>query len=298
MFAADRNTSRMNLREARIAEESATTVSTPDRCSVGAFGVGRKIEDVAVTTCCQDHNIRGVRINGAGYQVARNDAARFAVDKNKVQHLAARMHLHAASRFLLLKRLISSEQKLLASLAARIEGARNLHTSEGTRVEQPAVFTGKRDSLGHALVNDIDAELRQAVDVTLARAKVSAFHGVVKKAEDAVAVIAVILRGIYAALCGDGVRAARTVLEAEAIHPIALLRERSSCRGTGQARAHDNHGVFAAVCRIDQLEIKAGFFPLLLNWAGRNFGFEHLYPCGGLEMPFPFVSATNPQALK
>ncbi len=172
---------------------------------------------------------------------------------------------------------------MLASLAARIEGARNLYASEGTRVEQPAVFTGKRDSLGHALVNDIDAELRQAVDVTLACAKVSAFHGVVKKAEDAIAVIAVILRGIYAALCGDGVRAARAVLEAKAIHLIALLRERSSCRGACQTRADDNHGVFATVGGIYQLEIKAGFFPLLFNWAGRNFGFEHLYPCGGLK---------------
>src|SRR6266481_510678 len=127
MFAADRNTSRMNLREARIAEESAATVGTPDRCSVGTFGIGRKIENVAVTTCRQHYDIRGIRIDRAGYQVARNDAARFAVDQNKVQHLAARVHLHAASRFLLLKRLISSEQKLLASLAARIEGARNLH---------------------------------------------------------------------------------------------------------------------------------------------------------------------------
>src|SRR5258708_18434840 len=118
MFATDGNAGRMNLCEARSAEERAATVGTPDRCSVGTFGIGRKIEDVAVTTGCQDHNIRGVRINGAGYQVARNDAARFAVDQNKVQHLATGVHPHATSRFLLLKRLISSEQKLLASLAA------------------------------------------------------------------------------------------------------------------------------------------------------------------------------------
>src|SRR5882757_4184228 len=97
MFAADRNAGRMNLCEARIAEERAPTVGTPDRCGVGSLSIGRKIEDVAVTAGCQHHDIRCIRINGAAYEVARNDAARFAVDQNKVEHLATGVHLHAAS---------------------------------------------------------------------------------------------------------------------------------------------------------------------------------------------------------
>src|SRR5882724_3438927 len=109
MLATDGNASRMNLCEARIAEERAATVGTPDRCGVGSLGIGRKIEDVAVTAGCQHHDIRCIRINGAGYQVARNDATGFTVDQNKVEHLATGVHLHAASGLLLLKRLIGSE---------------------------------------------------------------------------------------------------------------------------------------------------------------------------------------------
>src|SRR3981189_1248997 len=109
MLATDGNAGRMNLREAWIAKERAPTMGTPDRSGVGALGVGRKIKDVSVTTGGQNHDIGSVRADRAGYQVASNDAARPAVDQNKVQHLAAGVHLHTARRLLLLERLVRTQ---------------------------------------------------------------------------------------------------------------------------------------------------------------------------------------------
>src|ERR1700730_2574568 len=109
MCATDGNAGRMNLREARIAKERAATVGTPDRSGIGALGIGRKIKDVAVTTGRQHHDIRGIGIDSASYQVASNNSARFAIDQNKVEHFAAGVHLYVARRLLLLERLIRTK---------------------------------------------------------------------------------------------------------------------------------------------------------------------------------------------
>src|SRR6202035_2065501 len=75
-------------------------------------------------------------------------------------------------------------------------------------------------------------------------------------------------------------RAARTVLEAKAIHGIALLTEGGGSGCAGKARTHDNDGVLAAIGWIHQLHLEAGLVPLLFNWTGRNFGFKHLLSWG------------------
>src|SRR6185312_15804693 len=116
------------------------------------------------------------------------------------------------------ERLVSAEQKLLAGLAARVKGAGHLRAAEGTVVEQAAVFAGKRNTLRDALVDDVHADLREAVDIRFAGAEIAAFDGVVEKAVNGIAVVGIILGGIDAALRGDAVRAARAVLEAEALH--------------------------------------------------------------------------------
>ena len=128
------------------------------------------------------------------------------------------------------QRLIGAEQKLLAGLAARIEGARDLRAAEGAVGEQAAVFAGEGNALRHALVDDVDADLREAVDVGFAGAEIAAFHRVVEQAVDAVAVVLIILGGVDAALRGDGVRAARAVLEAEALHVVAQFGQRGGGR--------------------------------------------------------------------
>ena len=72
------------------------------------------------------------------------------------------------------ERLIGAEQKLLAGLAARVEGARDLRAAEGAVGERAAVFAREGHALRDALVDDVDADLRQAIDVGFARAEVAA----------------------------------------------------------------------------------------------------------------------------
>ena len=102
-----------------------------------------------------------------------------------------------------LERLVRAEQQLLAGLAARVEGARDLRAAERAVGEQAAVLARERHALRHALVDDVDADLRQPVDVRLARAEVAALDRVVEQAVDAVAVVLIVLRGVDAALRGD-----------------------------------------------------------------------------------------------
>ena len=64
-----------------------------------------------------------------------------------------------------LQRLIGAEQQLLAGLAARIERARNLRAAEGAVGQHAAVFARERHALRDALIDDVDADLRQAIDV-------------------------------------------------------------------------------------------------------------------------------------
>jgi hypothetical protein len=92
------------------------------------------------------------------------------------------------------------------------------------------------------LVDDVHADLGQAVDVGFARAEISALDRVVKQAVDRVAVVAVILRGVDAALRGDGVRAARAVLETEGLDVVAEFAQRGRRRSACQPCA-DNDDV-------------------------------------------------------
>ena len=63
------------------------------------------------------------------------------------------------------ERLVGAEQQLLAGLAARVERARHLRAAERAVVEQAAVLAGERHALRDALVDDVDAHLREPVDV-------------------------------------------------------------------------------------------------------------------------------------
>ncbi len=98
VIAGDRNAGGVDLREAGIGEQRAALVRAPDGGGVAALGVGGKVEDVAVAAGGQHHRVGQVRFDLAGDQVARDDAARLAVDHDQVQHLGAREHLHRARR--------------------------------------------------------------------------------------------------------------------------------------------------------------------------------------------------------
>ena len=75
--------------------------------------------------------------------------------------------------------------------------------------------------MGDALIDDGDADLREAVDVGFTGAEVAALDRVVEETIDAVAVVLIILGGVDAALGGDGVSAARGVLKTEATDLVA-----------------------------------------------------------------------------
>ena len=186
-----------------IGERRAALVRAPDRGDVAALGVGRQIEDVAVAAGAEHDGVGGVRLDRAGHQVARDDAARAAVHDDEVEHLGAREHRDAALRDLLRERLVRAEQQLLAGLAARVERARHLRAAERAVREQAAVLARERHALRDALVDDVHAHLGEAVHVRLARAEVAALDRVVEQAVDAVAVVLVVLRRVDAALRGD-----------------------------------------------------------------------------------------------
>ena len=163
------------------------------------------------------------------------------------------------------QRLIGTEQKLLARLAARVERSRNLCASERTIGERAAVFARERNTLRHALIDDVQADLRQSVDVGFAAAEVAAFDRVVEEPINAVAVVLIILRGVDSALRGDAVGAPRTILKAETLDVVAKFGERSRGRSAGKSGADDDDVVLAFVGRIDQLHIESMPVPAILD---------------------------------
>ena len=53
------------------------------------------------------------------------------------------------------ERAVCAEQQLLTGLTLCIEGTTNLRATEGTVVEQTAVFTSERNTLSHTLIDDV-----------------------------------------------------------------------------------------------------------------------------------------------
>ncbi len=207
----------------------------------------------------------------AGDEIARDDAAGLAVDDDQVEHLGAGIHLDLTRVDLALERLIGAEEKLLAGLAAGVEGARDLGSTEGAIVECAAVFAGEWNALGNALVDDVDAVLRETVDVAFASAEVAAFDRVIEEAVDAVAVVLIIFGGVDATLGGDRVGAAGRILEAEALDVVAQLAAGCGSRCAGESGANDDEIVATLVGWVNELHFEAGVVPGFLNGSGGNF---------------------------
>ena len=117
---------------------------------------------------------------------------------DEVEHLGAVVELDVAEVHLAGERLVRAEQQLLAGLAPGVERAAHLRATERAVVEQAAVLAGERHALRDALVDDVHAQLGEAVHVGLAGAVVAALDRVVEEAVDAVAVVAVVLRRVDA----------------------------------------------------------------------------------------------------
>src|SRR5213079_1527923 len=232
VWSAFRNAGGVDLGETGVRERGTTLVGAPDGGDVAALRVGRQVVHVRVAARRKHHRIARVRAHRPGDQVAHDDAAGPALDHHEVEHLGAGMHVHHADPDLPRQGLIGTQQQLLAGLAARVEGARNLYPPKGAVCEQPPVLAREGDALGRALVDDAGADLREAIHVGLAGAEVAALDRVVEQPEDRVAVVLVVLGGVDSPLRGDRVRPPRRILETEAGHPVAELGER---RGRGGA---------------------------------------------------------------
>ena len=283
----------MDLGEARVAEQRAPAMGAPDGGAVGGLRVGREVEHVAVATGGQHDDVTHMRMDGAGLEVARDDAARLAVDHDQVEHLAARMHCHRSGGDLALEGLVRAEQQLLPRLAAGVERPLDLDAAEGAGLEQATVVASEGHPLCDALVDDVHADLREPIRVRLASAEVAALHGVGEEAEDAVAIVPVVLGRVHPALGRDGMSAARGVVEREALHVVALLAERGGGGGPREARADDQDGVLAPVGGIHQLHLEAAAVPLLFDRSLRDSGVEHDRHRSLLQRTHPARTATG-----
>ena len=213
MFAGDRDAGGMDLGEAGVREKSAALVRAEGRVHAGADGVGGQEKDVGVSARAEADRVGGIGLDLAGHEIPHRDALGLAVHDHEVQHLRPGMERDGADLHLAQERAVSAEQELLARLAARIEGARDLRAAEGAGGEIARVVPGKRHALGNGLVDDVAAQLREAVDVRLAGPEVAALDRVVEQALDAVAVVGIVLGRVDAALGRDAVGAAGRVLE-------------------------------------------------------------------------------------
>ena len=143
MLAADGDAGRVDLRVAGIGEQGALLARAPGGGDVAALGVGGKEEDVAVAAGGQDDRIRRVRGDLAGDQVAHDDAFGVAIDDDQIEHFRSRKHLHGAQADLAAEGLVSAEQQLLAGLAARVKGARDLGAAERAVGQQARRIRGR-----------------------------------------------------------------------------------------------------------------------------------------------------------
>ena len=137
----------------------------------------------------------------ACHKVSCNDTFGLTVDQDKIQHLMTRIRFHCTSCNLTVESSVGSEKKLLTGLSTGIEGTANLRTSERAVGEKSAVLPCKRNTLCHALVNDVVAHFCKTIDVRLTRTVVSSFDGIIEKTIDRVIVVLVVLCGIDTTLC-------------------------------------------------------------------------------------------------
>ena len=272
MRAGHRDAGGVDLRVAGVGHVGALAVRPPGRGHVAAHGVRGQEEDVAVAAGREHHDVGEVGLDLAGDQVAHDDAAGPAVDDDQLEHLVPGVALHGAGGDLALEGLVGADQQLLPGLAAGVERAGDLDAAERAVVEEAAVLTRERHALGHALVDDVHADLGEPVDVGLAGAVVAALDRVVEEPVDGVAVALVVLGRVDAALGRDRVRAARRVLVAERLHDVPGLAERGRCRGAGQAGADHDHREPAAVGGVGDPGLELPGAPALLQRTGGRLG--------------------------
>ncbi len=260
----------MNLNVRRIGKIGTLAVALNGSGAVAAHGVGGEEIGVAITTSGDDDGVGGESLQLAGDEVLGNDATCATVDNHHVFHLVAGVELHLAGLHLCRERRIGAQQQLLARLSLGVERTAHLGTAERTVGQHAAILAGEGNTLGHALVDDVVGHLGQTIDVGLAGAVVATLHGVVEQTINRVAVILIVLGGVDATLCGNGVGAARRILNAQVDDIEAHLAERSGGTGSGQTRSNHNHVELQLVLGVNQTLVSLIFLPFLRHWTCGN----------------------------
>ena len=193
------------------------------------------------------------------------------IDHDEIEHFLPDMHFHLARCDLSAQCRIRTEKQLLARLPTGIKGATYLCTPKGTVRQQTPIFTGKGDSLGHALVNNIYTVLSKTMNIGLTGTEISALDCVIEKTVHTVPIVLVILGTVDSTLSGDGVSTAGGILVTKTIHIVSKLTQGGCSRTSSQSRTDHNDLEFSLVGRVDQLGRKAVVFPLFRKRTVRNF---------------------------
>jgi hypothetical protein len=138
------------------------------------------------------------------------------------------------------QRLVGTQKKLLTRLSSCIEGARYLRAAERAIRQCATIFARKRNTLGHALIDDVIADFRQPINIAFAGTKIAALYRVIKKPMNTLAIVGIIFCRVDTTLSRDGVSATGGVLEAKAFDVITQLAEGRRCGGSCQAGTNND----------------------------------------------------------
>ncbi len=193
----------VDLSEAGISEICTLLIALPCGRTVAVHGVGGKKIGVAISAGGDHYGMGSEPFKLSGNKVSGYDTLCLSVDDDEVKHLVARITLYGTCCNFLVQRSVGTEQKLLAGLSPRIEGTADLHASERSVGEVSAVFTGKRNTLSDALVDDGGAHLSETVNVSLPCTIVTTFDRVIEETVDGIVVVLVVLGCVDTTLCGN-----------------------------------------------------------------------------------------------
>ena len=266
----------MNLYVSGVCEISSLAVTLHGSRTVAAHGVGRKEIRITVTSGSDNYGMGGKTLQFTGHQVAGDNTACTAVHHHQIHHLVTGEQFHRTGIHLTAQSRISTEQQLLSGLSFGVERTGYLCATERTVGQHASVFAGKRNTLCHTLVDDVVGNLGQAVHIGFTGTVVATLHRIVEQTVNGVTVVLVILGRIDTSLCGDGVCAARRILNTEIKYFESHLAERSCGRGTGQTGTDHDDVQTALVGRIHQFLMCLIIGPFLSYRSFRNLGIDYL----------------------
>ena len=125
IVAWTRDTSRVNLSEARVSKVSTFLVDFPSCGSVRAHRIGWKEVYVTITTRGDNYSVSRVAFNFTSNKVTSDDTTRFAVYDYHIEHFVAVVHINFTTSDLAIHRSIATEQELLSCLTFGVESTRN-----------------------------------------------------------------------------------------------------------------------------------------------------------------------------